>query len=143
MNSLITWAAAAVVFLGTSACSSPSGGPSDASQGDGGNGDAPATDVPPDLATAMKCTDINLSCYSPTPASGVPICREYSNADEAQVAEVTTFCESVQGTLAREPCPTGYSAGCVDHDMVPCLNTWYWFPADLLSQVCGARLILP
>ena len=30
----------------------------------------------------------------------------------------------------------------VDHDMVPCQNTWYWFPLELLSQVCGARLIL-
>jgi len=137
-------AAAVVVFLGTSACSSTSGAPSDASQAmDGGNGDASVTDAPPDLTTAMKCTDINLSCYNPTPASGVPICFEYSNADDAKVAEVTTYCDSVQGTVARDKCPPGYTAGCVDHDMVPCQNTWYWFPVELLSQVCGARLILP
>jgi hypothetical protein len=139
-----SWAAAAVVFLGTSACSSPSGAPSDASQAmDGGNGDGSATDARPDLTTAMKCTDINLSCYSPTPASGVPICFEYSNADDAKVAEVTTYCDGVQGTVARGTCPPGYSGGCVDHGMMPCQNTWYWFPLDLLTQVCGSRLILP
>ena len=137
------------MFLGTSACSSTSAKPGDPSQAmDGGNGDVSAGDVSAgdaaaDLSTAMKCTDINLSCYNPTPASGVAICVEYSNADDAKVAEVTTYCDGVQGTLARGKCPPGYTAGCVDHEMVPCQNTWYWFPPDLLSQVCGARLILP
>jgi hypothetical protein len=143
-HSMRSWAAVVVVVLGTSACSSSSGTPTDASQTiDGGNGDASAADAQPDLATAMKCTNINLSCYVPTPASGVPICYEYSNADEAKVAEVTTFCDGAQGTVARDKCPPGYSAGCVNHDVVPCENVWYWFPPDLLSQVCGANLILP
>jgi hypothetical protein len=140
-----SWAAAIVVFLGAAACSSTGGAPSDASQAmDGGNdGDASVTDAPPDLATAMKCTGINLSCYDPTPASGVPICYEYSNADDAKVAEVTTFCDGFQGTLAHDKCPSGYSAGCVARDTTSCQNTWYWFPPDLLSQVCGPNLILP
>jgi hypothetical protein len=136
-----SWAAAVVVVLGTAACSSTSGTPSDASQAmDGANGDASAQ---PDLATAMKCTDINLSCYVPTPPSGVPICYEFSNADDAKVAEEQAFCDGAQGTLARDKCPTGYTGGCVHHEMTPCENVWYWFPLDLLTQVCGADLILP
>src|SRR5262245_3493110 len=106
-----SWVAALVVFLATAACSSTPGTPSDASQAVGsGNGDA---STPPDLATAMKCTDINLSCFLPTPPSGVPICYEFSNADDAKVAEEQTFCDGAQGTLARDKCPTGYTGGCV------------------------------
>jgi len=109
---------------------------------DGGNDDTSAADASPDLATGMKCTGINLSCYKPDPASGVPICYEYSNADDAKVAEVTTFCDGMQGTLAHDKCPEGYTAGCVNRDATSCMNVWYWFPADLLSQVCSP-IILP
>ena len=144
MGPLRSWVAAVIVALGTAACSSTGGAPNDASQAmDGGNGDTSAADAPPDLTTAMKCTNINLSCYVPSPASGVPICYEFSNADDAKVAEEQTFCDGAQGTLAHAGCPTGYSGGCVHHDMTPCENVWYWFPVDLLTQVCGADLILP
>jgi hypothetical protein len=136
-----SWVATVIVVLGATACSSTSGTPSDANPAmDSGNG---AADARPDLATAMKCTDINLSCYLPTPPSGVPICYEFSNADDAKVAEEQSFCDGAQGTLAHGGCPTGYSGGCVHHEMTPCENVWYWFPIDLLTQVCGSDLILP
>lgn len=132
----------ALFCAGAAACSS-SGTKQDAGSTTDGAGDVAAPmDVAAEtlVAPGVKCTNINLSCFNPN----YPNCFEYTNADDQKVTSVTEYCATVQGTVARGPCPPGMTAGCGFQNRMPCENVWYYgFSPELITQVCGSMLILP
>jgi hypothetical protein len=139
-----------MLLIGLCRCSGKGEGPIDSGQASDGptDGDAasiPAdaaqpTDVGPVVATGTACTDINLSCNRPE----YPDCIEFSNADDAKVAEVQAYCATVQGILARGACPAEKVAGCAHHETTPCEDVWYYAGTpEFIRQFCPDTLILP
>lgn len=103
---------------------------------------APADSQSPLVATGTACTDINLSCYE----RYNHYCTEYTNADDATVADVEAQCASVEGTFARGTCPAGMTSGCAQNTASQCRNVWYYnpFSASLIGNgVCPTTLLLP